>query len=185
MAALRLVTGLVLLITAGLCPPPAIGNPSPAREYEIKAAFLYNFTKFVVWGGPATRGVNDPFVIAVLGDNPFGDALTALEKKTVDGRPIVVQRVHGMESLKSCQLLFIASSEEPGLPAILRAAHSRNILTVGDMERFASRGGIIELILQGDRIAFEINVESAKQAGLTISSKLLSLARAIHREGVR
>ncbi len=180
-AALRLVIALVLLFGAVL-PRPALGDQSSTKEYEVKAAFLFNFTKFVTWSDVAADA-DAPFVIAVLGDDPFGDALSALTKKTAQGRPIVVQRVSGLDSLKNCRLLFISSSAGPRLPSILRAAHARNILTVGDMERFAARGGIIGLVLQRDRVGFEINVDSARQSGISISSKLLSLAKTIHREG--
>ena len=128
-------------------------------------------------------GPGKPFVIAVVGDDPFGRALSGLEKKTAQGKPIVVQRVESLDSLKSCRVLFISSSVGPRLPSILRAAHARSILTVGDTERFAAGGGIIELVLQEGRVGFEVNVESAKKAGLAISSKLLSLAKAVHREG--
>jgi hypothetical protein len=176
-----LAIGLALLLSTAL-PRMALGNHHTPKEAEIKAAFLYNFTKFVAWSDSAPQESITPYVIAVLGDDPFGDALSALEKKTVQGRPIVVQNVSSLDSLKSCQMLFISSSEEPRLGAILRAAHARKILTVGDMEGFASRGGIIGLGLYGDRVGFEINVESARQAGLTISSRLLSLAKDIHRE---
>ena len=96
-----------------------------------------------------------------------------------------MQRVDSLDSLKSCRVLFISSSVGSRLPSILRAAHARSMLTVGDAERFAAHGGIIELVLHADRVGFEINVDSARKAGLTISSKLLSLAKAVHREGGR
>ena len=182
-AALRLLIALALVFGAVL-PRPALGDHH-MKEYEVKAAFLFNFTKFVAWSDAAAPDPAAPFVIAVLGDDPFGEALSALEKKTAQGRPIVVQRANSLDSLKNCRILFVSSSVGSRLPEILRAAHARSILTVGDMEGFASRGGIIELVLQGDKVGFEINVNSAKQAGLTISSKLLSLAKAIHREGGR
>ncbi|MBE0602736.1 MAG: YfiR family protein [Deltaproteobacteria bacterium] len=182
-AALRLIIALVLLFGAVL-PRPALGDHH-MKEYEVKAAFLFNFTKFVTWSDTAPADAGKPFVIAVIGDDPFGEALSVLERKTAQGRTIVVRRVHNLDSLKNCRILFISSSVGERLPSILRTAHARNILTVGDTERFASRGGIIGLVLAGDRIGFEINTESAKHAGLTISSKLLSLAKAIHREGIK
>jgi len=183
-AALRLVIALVLLFGAVL-PRPALGDAPPTKEYEVKAAFLFNFTKFVTWSDEETADAGKPFVIAVIGDDPFGEALTVLESKTAQGRPIVVQRVSGVASLKNCRMLFVSSSVGDRLPSILRAAHARNILTVGDMDRFARRGGVIGLVLAGDRVGFEVNTESARQAGLTISSKLLSLAKAIYREVVK
>ena len=182
-AALRLLIALALVFGAVL-PRPALGDHH-MKEYEVKAAFLFNFTKFVAWSDAAAPDPGAPFVIAVLGDDPFGEALSALEKKTAQGRPIVVQRANSLDSLKHCRILFVSSSVGSRMPEILRAAHARSILTVGDMEGFASRGGMIELVLLGGKVGFEVNVNSAKQAGLTISSKLLSLAKAIHREGGR
>ncbi len=172
---------LVLFLSACIC-APALGNPNRKREYEIKAAFLYNFTKFVAWNDASFPDDRAPFVIAVLGDDPFGDALSALERETAHGRPIVVRRAASLDALGPCHLLFVSSSAESRLAAVLRAAHARNILTVGDMEGFASRGGIIELVLAGDRVGFEINMNSARLAGLAISSKLLALAKIVHRE---
>ena len=122
-------------------------------------------------------------MIAVLGDDPFGEALSVLENKTAQGRPIAVQRASSLDSLKSCRVLFISSSVGSRLPSILHDAHARNILTVGDAERFAAQGGIIQLVLHEGRVGFEINVDSARKAGLAISSKLLSLSKAVHREG--
>ncbi len=182
--ALRLLLALALLLGTAL-PRPALGEQPSTKEYEVKAAFLFNFTKFVTWGDAAPADAGKPFVIAVVGEDPFGEALSVLEGKTAQGRPIVVQRVSGVESLRNCRILFVSSSAGDRLPSILRAAHARNILTVGDMDRFAQRGGVIGLVLAGDRIGFEVNTESARQAGLTISSKLLSLAKAIHHEGVK
>ncbi|MEW6719555.1 MAG: YfiR family protein [Thermodesulfobacteriota bacterium] len=181
-AAGPIAIGLVLLLAAGH-PLPASGHHTPIHEYEVKAAFLYNFTKFVTWNWSVpSRDAEEPFVIGVVGENPFGDALALLERKTVRGRPIVVRNVETLESLRSCRMAFVSSSEESRLPAILQGAHARNILTVGDMDRFAARGGVIGLVMRGDRVGFEINVDAARRAGLTVSSKLLSLAAAVHRD---
>jgi hypothetical protein len=180
MAALRRIA-VVALLVGTLLPCPASGEPPRTKEYEVKAAFLYNFTKFVTWSAPF-QDAEETFVIAVVGENPFGDALAVLDGKTVQGKPIVVRKVESLDSLKSCRMAFLSSSERSRLPAILQAAHAKNILTVGDMDRFASRGGVIGLVLRGDRVGFEINTDAARRAGLTVSSKLLSLAVAVHRE---
>lgn len=184
-AALRLVAAVAFLLGTAL-PRPALGEPPRTKEYEVKAAFLYNFTKFVTWNWSVpSREAEEPFVIAVVGESPFGDALAALEGKTVQGRPIVVRKVESLDTLKSCRMAFLSSSESSRLAAILQAAHARNILTVGDMDRFASRGGVIGLVRLGGRVGFEINVDAARRAGLTVSSKLLSLAVAVHRDDGR
>ncbi|MBE0604367.1 MAG: YfiR family protein, partial [Deltaproteobacteria bacterium] len=108
-AALRLFVAAVLLFGAVL-PRPALAEQPATKEYEVKAAFLFNFTKFVTWSDTAPAEPAKPFVIAVIGDDPFGEALTVLEQKTAQGRTIVVHRVHNLDSLKNCKILFISSS---------------------------------------------------------------------------
>jgi len=148
-----------------------------ASEYQVKAAFLYNFAKFVEWPDRAFSGPDAPFVIGVLGDDPFGDALDSIKGKTVKEHTVVVKRMSGISDAGSCQVLFISSSEEGRLEEIISTLGQGPVLLVGDMDRFARRGGMIKFLVENNKIAFEINAEAAKQAGLTISSQLLKLAR--------
>jgi len=159
--------------------PPALAEQSRAEEYKVKAAFLYNFAKFVEWPDLAFPDAAAPFVIAVLGDDPFGDALDLLKGKTVQGRPIVVRRAASLADLGRVNILFVASSERSRLGSVLPAAEAMHALTVGDAQGFRSQGGTIQLVRDGDKIGFEVNLDASRRAELTISSKLLTLAKAV------
>ena len=155
---------------------------APARECEIKAAFLYNFTKFVDW--PARTFANDdaPIVIGVFGDSPCAQALERLVKdRKVNGRTIVVRRIASAEEAKVTQLLFVGSAQEAQFAGLERALHSLPVLTVGESPGFASQGGSIDFVPQGDKIRFEINIDVAEHAGLKISAQLQKLATVVRR----
>lgn len=148
-----------------------------AGEYAIKAAFLYNFTKFVDWPGGETTPAAAPFVIAVIGDDPLGPALDeAVRSETVHGRPLTVQRIKSGQPVGDCAILFISQSEAGHLDAIIRQTGGRPILTVSDVEGSAAKGVMINFVLKNKSVKFEINRQRAEQAHLKISSKLLGLA---------
>jgi hypothetical protein len=158
----------------------AVAQAQNAEEYQVKAAFLYNFAKFVEWPAQAFKGPTDPTVICVLGQNPFGHALEeAVAGKTVAGRGIVTREVSDVKQAGSCQILFIGASERKRWSAILEGIKGGCILTVGESEEFAAKGGIIGLKLEDGKVRFEINVDAAEHAKLRISSKLLSLAQVV------
>jgi hypothetical protein len=142
-------------------------------EYELKAALTYKLAKFVTW--PAERELKPEFELCVLGTHPFGSALDGIEKLTIKDRPIVVRAIEALDPA-ACDLLFIAESESESLPELLAALADSPVLTVSDMERFAKRGGIVELQSRDNRVGFEINVAAYRRAGLVVSSQLLQLA---------
>ncbi|HEY5838564.1 MAG TPA: YfiR family protein [Pyrinomonadaceae bacterium] len=149
-----------------------------SSEYQVKAAFLYNFAKFVDWPGDALGNSNAPLIIGVMGDDPFGGALDqAISGKTINGRSLQVRRLRWGHDLRSCHILFISSSERKRLPQIIQSLRGASVLTVGDMGQFNQQGGIINFILEANKVRFEINSRGADQARLKISSKLLSLAK--------
>ena len=149
-------------------------------EYQVKAAFLYNFAKFVAWPPQTFKSDKDPMRICVLGQNPFGHALTdVVEGKTVLGRSFVITDLSNAGQAAECQMLFISSSEHKHLRAILGQLPPSGILTVGETEGFASQGGIVNFRLQQGRVRLEINVEAAEHANLRISSKVLELAQIV------
>ena len=155
----------------------AIGAGAPAPrdtlEYEVKAAMLYNFAKFVEWPGEG----REPLVIGVLGKDPFGPVLDEVVRdKTVHGRPLVVRRFHQLAELGACHILFIARSESRLIPEVLEPLHKAGVLTVADIDQFAKSGGVIGFTMDNGRIRFEINLGAARRAGLRISSRLLGLA---------
>lgn len=149
-----------------------------SSEYQVKAAFLYNFAKFVDWPAEAFAGSNGMLVIGVIGDDPFGGALDqAINGKTINGQPLVVRRLRWGQDLRSCHILFISSSERKHLQQIIQSLRGASVLTVGDMGQFNQEGGIINFILEASKVRFEINSRGAGQAQLRISSKLLALAK--------
>ena len=166
----------VLLVTATRAAAQAEAAPSPApTEYEVKAAFLYNFARFVEWPAEGVRA--EPFVIAVLGHDPFGAVLDeTVAGKTVAGRPIQVKRASRVDEVSGAHIVFVSSSENKDLATILKALDRPGVLTVGDMDGFAEQGGAINFTVQSRRVRFEINPSRAEQAHLKMSSQLLKLA---------
>jgi len=146
-------------------------------EYQIKAAFIFNFAKFVEWPATALPKPTSSIVIGVLGENPFRDNLEKIiRNKTVDDHPLTIRQCHSPAEATNCQILFISNSESARVAQILKALEGNSILTVGEMERFNEAGGMISFVFEGTKIRFKINNEAATRAGLKISSKLLSYA---------
>ena len=168
-----LIGALAVLTTA------AYAQRASSREYAIKAAFIYNFAKFVDWPAQALPESKRSIVIGVLGANPFGSSLASINGKTVKGRTLVVKRVGSLQEARTCQILFISSSEQGRLQAVLKDLGNSSILTIGEMKGFARSGGIINFTKAGSRIRFEINTSAAERARLTISSQLLKLAKVV------
>jgi YfiR/HmsC-like len=151
-------------------------------EYQVKAAFLYNFAKFVEWPPQAFRDASVPIVICVLGQNPFGRSLEeAVDGKIVEDRRLVVRQFADVRQVSGCHILFVSSSERKSLRVILGDLKDSGVLTVGETDGFTAEGGVISLQLEGDRVRFEINLEAAARQKLRISSKLLSLARIVKK----
>ena len=181
----RRVPALVLL--CGLLlpgPRPSLAMGANPLEYEVKAAMLYNFIRFVEWPPNSWKDARAPLVVGVFGTDPFGAILDqTLQEKTYGGRTIQIRRVRSVSEIDGCNVLFIARSERKHLTEILRPAHTAGMLTISDMEDFVSSGGAIGFVLVDSKIRFEINSSSASRAGLTISSKLLRLALSTERRG--
>jgi YfiR/HmsC-like len=153
-------------------------------EYQVKAVFLFNFTHFVEWPADAFADAQAPFVIGVLGQDPFGSALDeAVRGESVNGRPLVVQRYSGVADLKRCQILFIDRSIDGEIEKALEALAHQRTLTVSDLDSGTPRSVIIRFLNENQKIRLQINVDSARSAGLTISSKLLRPAQVIGTVG--
>ena len=165
---------LGLLLLGGL---DGSAQTGPSREYQIKAVFLFNFAQFVEWPPAAFAGANSPIVIGVLGEDPFGGYLDeTVRGEKVENRPLEVQRYRKVDEIKTCHVLFISRSETDRLEQILVSLKNRSILIVGDVDDLARRGGMIRLATAQNKIRLLVNVEAAKAANLTISSKLLRSA---------
>jgi hypothetical protein len=157
------------------------GDASAAlSEHRLKAVFLFNFSRFVEWPPSAFPAADAPFVIGVFGRDPFGSDLDEVVRgETVNGRPLLVKRVQTMQDAAACHILFIPESQRADLAKILAALAHSHTLTVSDLDGAARRGAMIRLVTDGDKIRLRINVESARAAGLTISSKLLRAAEIV------
>jgi hypothetical protein len=168
------------LLTPLLSASLAFPAPTPPTDYEVKAACIYNFANFVEW--PASRPGAGEFVITILGQDPFGGVLEeTLRGKAIGDRPITVRRVDDLGGLDGSQILFVSDSESGRLPEVLSSLDGAAVLTVGEMDQFAERGGIIRFRMDKSRVQIEINVATAERAGLKISSELLKLARIVGR----
>jgi hypothetical protein len=177
---------LALALAAALVALPARrarAAATVAGEYEVKAAFLYNFARYVEWP-PGAVPAGQPFVIAVLGHDPFGPALDAvLRGRTIRDRPLAVRRLARLDEMETAQVLFIARSEGDEVARILRRLEGQPVLTVGEEPDFAQQGGVVRFRVDQDRVGFEINIDSAERAGLKMSSQLLKLARIVRSPG--
>ena len=169
-------SSLVSAVSAPLAWPQ---SESPS-EYLVKAAFLYNFAKFVEWPPDAFPDPTSPFIFGIVGDDPFDDELNAMiSEKSLSGRRFVVRRFRRGEDLRHCHVLFISASEKKFLKLILESVRGSSVLTVADADGFARQGGMIGFVLQESRVRLEVNPQVAGRSRLKISSKLLALARIV------
>jgi hypothetical protein len=180
----------ILVCLAGgalaFAPREAPAQLAVSREYQVKAAFLFNFVQFVEWPTRAFTNSEAPICIGVLGEDPFASALEeTVRGETVQNRKLIVQHSNRVEPLKDCQLVFISKSETDRVPGILDELDPEPVLTVSETQGFAQRGGIINLYLAGNKVRFEINPAAARHKGLKISSELLSLGKIIEAAPVR
>jgi hypothetical protein len=168
----RVLLGVLLAVT--------VHSQTAIGEYQVKAAFLYNFAKFSEWPPQTFKTDKDPMRICVLGENSFGSALgEAVGGKTVSGRPFVVAEISDAKQAGDCQIVFVGSSEGKRLKSIFAELRTTGTLTVGETDGFAAKGGMVNFKLEDGRVRLEINVEAAGQAQIHISSKVLTLARIV------
>jgi len=152
---------------------PALADELP--EYRLKAAFLFNFALFTEWPAEVGGVLN----LCVHGTDPFGKEIDLLQGKAVGSRTIDVQRKHVGESLKDCQIVFVAPSAIGTLPQVLESVRGRPVLTVADSVGAARKGATLNLAVDQNKVSFEVNLQAARAAGLTLSSKLLRLAAGV------
>jgi hypothetical protein len=151
-------------------------QPQPT-EYQLKAAYLFNFARFVEWPKTAFQNPTSPVVIGILGENPFHDDLSrVIGSKLVDTHPVVIKEFRSASEVTNCHVIFISSSEKKKLPEIFQSLKGSNVLTVGETERFIEAGGMISFFLERTKIRFQINKDAAEAAGLKVSAKLMTLA---------
>ncbi len=166
----------VVLLLGLIWSPAASARAQEAAtgEYQIKAVFLFNFAQFVQWPQTAFATDESPIVIGVLGEDPFASALDdTVRGERVNQRPLLVRRFRHVHEITDCHILFISRSENARLGEILLGLRNRSILTVGDIDGFSQRGGMIRFVTENKKLRLRINLEAAKAAHLTISSQLL------------
>jgi len=174
------IAALVFLLFAG---SSALGQQRPS-EYQVEAAYLYNFGRFVEWPAKGASPQNSSFSICVLGEDPFGAALDkTLAGETIGNQKVAARRISGLQESADCQILFISSSEAKRLNKIIEALGNSAVLTVSDIPQFSQHRGMIQLLMDGNRIRFEVNLAATQRAGLTLSSELLKVATAVRRDG--
>jgi hypothetical protein len=153
-----------------------------APESAVKATYLYNFSRFVQWPADAAAAKGDAFSICVLGEDPFGAVLDSiLSGETIGGKPVMTKRVARSQDALDCRVLYISASEDGRLKEILAGLDKSGVLTVSDIPQFSQRGGMIQFVLVGNKLRFEVNLTNAQTAGLTLSSDLLKVAVAVRK----
>jgi hypothetical protein len=179
--------GLLLLWSVVGNVPPGQAQKRRFDEYQVKAVFLYNLTCFVFWPQAAFSSPDAPFRIVIYGNDPFGPLLDrVMANETVQGRPIMVERVAANAPLPPCQMLFVTAAAQPQAAALTAALSGEAVLTVGETSRFIPAGGMINLQADHNRVQLQINSDAARRAeqgGLILSAKLLRVATLVDSEG--
>lgn len=179
----RLIIAMLMMLLAQV-PHACAQDSEQSSEYLIKAGYIYNFAKLVEWPASAFAQPDSPIVIGIVGTDPFGPIIDkVLEGKKVNGHPFVIKRLKPTADVKECHILFVGTSWGPHVADTIRLTRGTPILTISEIPGFADRGGIINLTLEQNKVRFEVNVDAAKQADLSISSRLLVLAKVIQQPG--
>jgi hypothetical protein len=174
------IASLTLLVVSSVGLPAQ--DAGQKLEYRVKAAFLYNFARFVTW--PEREGTAAPVIIGILGRDPFGNVLeSTIAGKTVSGRPFLVRRLQTVEEAANCQLVFVSSSERRTVAEVIEALDGQPVLTIGEAEGFVERGGMIGFVIEDQAVRIDVNLDAAQAAGLQLSSQLLRVARSIQPSG--
>jgi hypothetical protein len=179
----RALLPLFLFLTVATPPSTAQVTTPLTREYQLKAAFLYNFTKFINWPPDSLGNSPRSFNFCMIGLTPLAQALEqVIQGKKVHGRKPMLKYISNAHHLTGCHVLFVSQAEQESIPGILDAVADDSVLTVGETKSFASRGGMIEFLIVANKLRFEINLQTARSARLGISSQLLKLAIIVHEE---
>ncbi len=172
----KFLTFEIIVMLAFFCVAgQSLGEDRKPTEYQVKAAYIYNFAKFVEWPAGGTGDVD----VCIIGDDPFGHDLSTIEGKKVINRKIVIREVASYRNAGGCDILFISSSEEEHLMQILKYLKRLPVLTIGESEGFAEMGVMINFYMNNRTVRFEINPKAAERAGLKISSNLLRIAKIV------
>lgn len=186
---LRRVAAVILIASLGLTPlllsqagaPAGSRATQPSLEYQVKAAYLLNFTRYVEWPAESFEAPEAPVSICVLGRDPFGRVLDAtVLGRTTHGRPVAIRRVRSDGEAATCHLVFISRETWRAQRDLLGRLRTLGVLTVGESPEFAREGGVIGFTIQDESVRFVVNAKARDRAGLRISSRMLSLAAAVY-----
>jgi len=178
---LKILVLLAFSIFACTQTPPCVqAQETEFSEYEVKAGFIYNIAKFIEWPRDTFLDAKKPITLCIVGTNPFGAALDTIANKTVQNRTLLIKHMRKTNDLRTCHMLFVSASEKGNLSQILEMLAGASTCTIGDTKGFAQQGIMINFLIEQEKVRFEINTESTRRANLTISSKLLKLARTIY-----
>jgi hypothetical protein len=186
-----LLTAILIAVLTGAA-GPARAEDAPSLEYKVKAAFLFNFLKFVEWPPPEPSQLNTPITIAVLGTDKFGAAFDEVTSRKIKDRGIAIKRFADFNSdeakaqLPSCQLVFVSANQQKYTKEILDLLHKKPVLIVGETPGFLEAGGMVNFIMQDGKVCFELNQDTAEICELKMASQLMRLAkRVIDKDGPR
>jgi len=183
---------LVVVVLVLFIGSQARADPTASEEYQVKAAFLYNFVNFVDWPKEKVTDSNELITIGIIGSDPFGQAFEPLKNKQAKDKKVLIKQFVSLkesklssdqaEAVRKCHLLFVCSSEKEQLKEIINLVQGHSVLIVGDMDGFLESGGIVNFVIEDKKVHFEINNNAAKQSKLNIRSKLLRLAKRVIAE---
>jgi hypothetical protein len=160
----------------------SIQSQQKPSDYQVKAAYLYNFGRFVEWPVKVAATKGDSFTVCILGEDPFGSTLDAtLAGEAIGGKHVVPKRISTPQESPGCQILFLSAAEAGRLNKVMEGLDKEAILTVSDIPQFLQRGGMIQFVMDGNRVRFEVNLAATQRVGLTLSSELLKVATAVRR----
>jgi hypothetical protein len=158
----------------------ANSSPSPLTEYQVKAAYLFNFTRFVEWPVASTADSSPTFNVCIYGRDPFGNVLDrTIENQKIHDKPVAVQRISHPRDAANCAIIFISDSEQPHISQLLASLPHKGVLTVSDIPGFVTDGGAIEFVDINSRVRFAVNLAAAESSGITMSSELLKVATSV------
>lgn len=149
-------------------------------EYQVKAAFIYNFAKYAEWPSEVMGGRDRPFTLCIVGRDPSDSAFSSVEGRQVGGRPLKIRRDVRMEDIAGCHIAFISESEEHRLPSVLKSMASAPILTISDIDGFVEAGGAVGMFVAEDRLKFDANFTALQRANIKVNSQVLWMARTVH-----
>lgn len=173
------LTCLLLMTLCLLAGVRTAGAQETAQEYQLKAAFLVNFTRFITWPEQSFAPELPELIICVAGRNPFGNALNGVENKKIGGRSLRVVTADSLKNIPFCHLLYVSRSEDANLNILATHLGRQAVVTVSDISGFLKEGGSIEFVTKENRLSFAINNSALKQRGIQASASLLDLAAAV------